>query len=162
MYWCFHRCPIGRSLRSLLFSLVKFLWSIPFSDSKLPNLWYLDDGTFIGSRSCLHTLLSHFIKPEPSFGLCITLFKYKLYWPSGDSSFPNFPLPPAILIQWAAAWIFLDPIFEYHHSFSFHFCPHNTGQIGAPQGILGRVALAYSCLGVCKVSHLLRCVPSSS
>jgi len=110
VYWCFHRCPTGGSLRSytIFFVLMKFLWSISFSDSRLLSLWCLDVSTFIGSRSCLHTLFSHFMKSEPSFGLNINLLSVNyVYWPSGDSSFPNFPLPSGILIQWAAAWIFL-------------------------------------------------------
>ena len=53
-------------------------------------MWYLDDGTFIGTRSCLHALLSHFNELGPSIGLYINLSKCELYWPSGDSSFPNF------------------------------------------------------------------------
>ena len=63
----------------------------PLSENCLLSLWYLDDGTFIGSRSSLLALLSCFTQSGPSFGLHINLSKCELYWPSGDSSFPEFP-----------------------------------------------------------------------
>ena len=49
------------------------------------------DGTFIGSRSALLSLLLCFAHSGPSFGLHINLSKCELYWPSGDCSFPGFP-----------------------------------------------------------------------
>ena len=58
------------------------------------SLWYLDDGTFIESRSFLHALLSCFTKFQLwiPFGLHINPFKCELYWPCGDSSYPGFPI----------------------------------------------------------------------
>ena len=85
VYWCYsqpaelrfgHRCILGSTgvqqghpLGPLLFSLVllQFLDSPSVRDSYLLNLWYLDDGTFIGSRSSLLALLSCFAQSGPNF-----------------------------------------------------------------------------------------------
>ena len=109
VYWCYnqpaelhfgHRRILastgvqqGDPLGPLLFSsvLLQFLGSNLLSENCLLSLWYLDDGTFIGSRSSLLALLSCFTQSGPSFGLHINLSKCELYWPSGDSSFPEFP-----------------------------------------------------------------------
>ena len=80
------------SIFPLLFSLmlVQFICSISFMNQCLLSVWYLDDGTLIGTRSCLYELLSHFTESGPSFGLHINLAKSELYWRFGDRSFSNF------------------------------------------------------------------------
>ena len=82
----------GDPLGPLLFSLVllQFLDLTSVRNSCFLNLWYLDDGTFIGSRSSLLALLSCFAHSGLSFGLHINLSKCELFWPSGDCTFPNF------------------------------------------------------------------------
>jgi len=52
----------GDPLGPLLFSIVllDFIYSPGLHSSVYLSLWYLDDGTFIGSRSSLTTLLTLF------------------------------------------------------------------------------------------------------
>ena len=187
MYWCYsqpaelrfgHRRILastgvqqGDPLGPLLFSLVlvQFLRFISFSETCLLNLWYLDDGTFIGTRSCLHALLSHFTESGPSFGLYINLSKCELYWPSGDSSFPNFhPAIKCINPKNSGLELLGSPIWG-PPQFYDAFLSVQFDKIVAIQDKLVdledsqvELHLLRSCLSVCKVTHLLRCVPSSS
>ena len=159
--------PLGPLLFSLV--LVRFLCSISFSETCLLNLWYLHDGTFIGTRSCLHTLLSHFTESGPSFGLYINVSKCELYWPSGDSSFPNFhPAIKRISPKNSGFELLGSPIWgppQFYDAFlSVQFdkiaaIQDKLVDLGGPQVELH---LLRSCLSVCKVTHLLCCVPSSS
>ena len=55
------------------------------------QLWYLDDGTFVGSCSAVADLLDLLATQGPSFGFTLNLKKCEVFWPSGDSSFPTFP-----------------------------------------------------------------------
>ena len=82
----------GDPLGPLLFSLVilQFIDSIHLHDLVQLNLWYLDDGTLVGKRSSLSSLLSYFATRGPDHGLHLNLSKCELFWPSGDS-FPEFP-----------------------------------------------------------------------
>ena len=54
------------------------------------QLWYLNDGTFAGSRSAVADLLDLLATQGPSFGLTLNLKKCEVFWPSGDPSFPTF------------------------------------------------------------------------
>ena len=148
---------------------MQFLRSISFSETCLLNLWYLDDGTFIGTRSCLHVLLSHFTESGPSFSLYINLSKCELYWPSGDSSFPNFhPTIKRINPKNSGLELLGSPIWgppQFYDAFlSVQFdkivaIQDKLVDLEDPQVELH---LLRSCLSICKVTHLLRCVPSSS
>ena len=53
---------------------------------------YLDDVTFIGPWSSLTTLLTSFSEDGSAFGLHLNLAKCEISWPSGDSTFPEFPV----------------------------------------------------------------------
>ena len=55
------------------------------------QLWCLDDGSFVGNRESISSLLQSLLAKGPIFGLQINLNKYELYWPSGDQTFPEFP-----------------------------------------------------------------------
>ena len=55
------------------------------------KLWYLDDGTFAGTRPAVAELLELFRNHGPSFGLTLNLKKCEIFWPSGDTVFQNFP-----------------------------------------------------------------------
>ena len=79
--------PLG----PLLFSLV-LLNLQDLHSSVCISLWYLDDGTFIGPRSSLTTLLTLFSQDGPAFGLHLNLAKCEIFWPSRDSTFPDFPV----------------------------------------------------------------------
>ena len=63
---------LGDPLGALLFSLVlsDYLSSHPSPDGLLYQLWYLDDGALIGSRSALATFLDSLQHQGPGFGLC--------------------------------------------------------------------------------------------
>ena len=76
----------GDPLGPLLFSLVllQFIDFVKLHDLVKLHLWYLDDGTFIGSKSSLLKLLDSFSIHGPRFGLHLNLSKCELFWPSGD------------------------------------------------------------------------------
>ena len=54
------------------------------------QLWYLDDGTFVGTRPAVAELLELFRTHGPSFGLTLNL-KCEIFWPSGDPTFQDIP-----------------------------------------------------------------------
>ena len=83
----------GDPLGLLLFSLVltSLFDRIPPTPNVLLSLWYLDDGTIIGSRPAVLELLHHIEILGPSFGLFLNKKKCELYWPAGDQSFSDFP-----------------------------------------------------------------------
>ena len=82
----------GDPLGPLLFFLVllQFIDFVKLHDLVKLHLWYLDDGTFIGSKYSLLKLLDSFSIHGPRFGFHLNLSKCELFWPSGDS-FPEFP-----------------------------------------------------------------------
>ena len=83
----------GDPLGPLLFSLVliDFLSSVTFPAGLAFQLWYLDDGTLVGTRSGLASFLQMLVRHGPSFGLYPNLSKCEVFWPSGNQSFPEFP-----------------------------------------------------------------------
>ena len=83
----------GDPLGPLLFSLVILLFIdvLNLCDLVKLNLWYLDDGTFVGTQPSLLSLLSLFTSRGPDFGLHLNLSKCVLFWPSGNPTFPEFP-----------------------------------------------------------------------
>jgi len=68
---------------------MQFVDFVKLHDLVLLHLWYLDDGTFIGSKSSLLKLLDSFSVHGPQISLHLNLSKCELFWPSGDS-FPDF------------------------------------------------------------------------
>ena len=54
-------------------------------------MWYLDDGTFVGTRDTVSSFLNSLINNRLSSGLNLNLKKYEVCWLSGDQSFPKFP-----------------------------------------------------------------------
>ena len=84
----------GNPLGQLLFSLVvlELLDEVgnQISDLRL-QIWYLDDGKFIGTRSSIALLLDSLQSTGPKYGLYLNLNKCKVFWPSGDQSFPEIP-----------------------------------------------------------------------
>ena len=55
------------------------------------SVWYLDDGTFIGPRSSMVSLVDSFQQLGSTLGLHLNLSKCEIFWPTGDQSFPEFP-----------------------------------------------------------------------
>ncbi len=94
----------GDPLGPLLFNLVvlELLDEIgnPISDLCL-QIWYLDDGAFLGTRSSIASLLDSLQSTGAKYGLhlnlnkCeglhLNLNKCEVFWPSGDQNFPEIP-----------------------------------------------------------------------
>ena len=80
----------GDPLGSLLFSLV-VLDNIGEIEGIDFSVWYLDDGTFIGKRTAIVSLMDKLMSIGPGFGLHLNLSKCEIFWPSGDQSFSEFP-----------------------------------------------------------------------
>lgn len=75
---------------SLLYSLVlqDYLSAHPFPDGLLYQLWYLDDGVFVGS----HIIFLDVLQDDGcGFGSCPNLSKCEVFWPSGAQCFSEFP-----------------------------------------------------------------------
>ena len=71
--------------------LLEFLDDISNAPGIDLQLWCLDEGTFVGDRECISSLLELFLAKGPQFDLHINLDKREIYWPSGDNMFPQFP-----------------------------------------------------------------------
>ena len=52
-------------------------------------VWYLDDGTFIGTRSAIATLLTKLQSLGPDLGIHLNMAKCKVFRPSGDQTFKD-------------------------------------------------------------------------
>ena len=55
------------------------------------NLWYLNDGTFAGTRKSVSKLVRLIMEKGPLLGLHVHLSKCEVFWPSGDQTHPEFP-----------------------------------------------------------------------
>ena len=89
----------GRKKHYLVGSLLTdYLSSRPTPDGLLYQLWYLDDGALIGSRSALVSFLDSLQHHSHGFGLCHNLSKCEVFWPSGDQKFSEFPFSVRQLI----------------------------------------------------------------
>ena len=78
----------GDPLGPLLFSLVltNLFDRIPPAPGVLLSLWYLDDGTIVGSHPAVLELLHHIESLGPSFGLFLNKKKYELFRPADDQT----------------------------------------------------------------------------
>ena len=94
----------GDPLGPLLFSLV-ILELIDdlghFPDLSL-QLWYLDDGTLVGTRSSLSNFLELVKSKGLSFGLHLNVARCEVFWPSGDQFFSDHPSPNILRKYWIA------------------------------------------------------------
>ena len=159
----------GDPLGPLLFSLVlrDFLSNCPVPDGLHFQLWYLDDGILVGTPSALSSFLDDLQLRGPSYGLHPNLSKCEVFWPSGDQSFTDFPpavkrvvLPQAGGIDFLGSPIWGSP--EFLSAFvgsvvdRVSALQERLRDLGDPQVELH---LLRSCLGVCKLNHLLRTIP---
>ena len=81
--------PLGPLLFSLVvMELIDELGPIP---EIALQLWCLDDGTFIGSRSAVSSLLKNLQSAGTPFGLHLNMSKCEVFRPSGNQCFPEFP-----------------------------------------------------------------------
>ena len=83
----------GDPLGPLLFSLVilELMDEIGAQEGIFMNLWYLDDGSFVGQRSTIASMLEMVRSKGPSYGLQLNMSKCEVFWPTGDPTFPEFP-----------------------------------------------------------------------
>ena len=158
----------GDPLGPILFSLVllELTENLRQLDGIRLSLWYLDDGTVIGTRKAVRQLLDHLIVNGPRFGLHLNLSKCEIYWPSGDQAFPDFPVEITRIgeiqhgVELLGSPVFGDADF---------FCAavgRRVSRVLAAQAHLEdldhpQVALhlLQSCLSIRKINHLLRTVP---
>ena len=70
----------------LLFSLtvLELLDDVGFTPDLNLQIWYLDDGTIVGLRSAVSSLLDRLLVKGPSYGLLLNLQKCEVFWLSGD------------------------------------------------------------------------------
>ena len=131
------------------------------------QLWYLDDGTFAGTRPAMAELLKLFCKHSPSFGLTLNLKKCEVFWPSEDSTFPDIPPVVCRPLQRSNGVELLGaPIFGSSEYFDFfaaalfdkfkHLQQDLLPELDDPQVEL---QLLHQCLSCCKVVHMLCTVP---
>ncbi len=83
----------GDPLGPLLFSLVilELMDKIGAQEEISMNLWYLDDGSFVGQRSTIASMLEMVRLKGPSYGLQLNMSKCDVFWPTEDPTFPEFP-----------------------------------------------------------------------
>ena len=152
-----------------MFSLtvLELLDDVGFTPDLNLQIWYLDDGTIVGLRSAVSSLLDRLLVKGPSYGLLLNLQKCEVFWPSGDPSFPEFPdgVQRAQDIS-GGAELLGSPVFGpdsfFDDSFGKKidkvlFYQDQLTDLEDPQVEL---LLLRSCLSLCKVNHLLRTVPS--
>ena len=147
----------------LLFSLVilEALDDLGHIDGLQMQLWYLDDGTFFGTRDALSVLLKLLLSRGPDVGLHINLGKCEVFWPSGDQEFPSFP--PEIhrlCVSSNGVELLGSPIFGSHEFFDNFFksridklldAQDRLPDLDNPQIALH---LLRSCLSLSKINHL--------
>ena len=154
----------GDPLSPLLFSLVilELLDSIGAISNLHLQIWYLDDGTFFGSRESVSSLLQSVSEKGPSYGLHVNLNKCELYWPSGDQAFPLFPSQVRRLSE--GVELLGSPV---HGSVDFFrsSISKRVDKVLESQTLLSNLEdpqvelhLLRSCQSICKINHLLRTV----
>ena len=154
----------GDPLGPLLFSLVVLelmdeVGEVPGLDL---NLWYLDDGTFAGTRKSVSKLINFIIEKGPSLGLHVNLSKCEVFWPSGDRTHPEFP--PEVHRLSDGMELLGSPVFGSSDFFTNCF-KKRVDQVANTQSHLSdlenpqvELQLLRSCLSICKINHLLRSV----
>ena len=160
----------GDPLGPLLFSLVVLdvLDSIGQTPGLTLQLWYLDDGTFVGSRTAVSSLLNKLSLVGPSHGLLLNMNKCEVFWPTGDASFPEFPAEIQRIQNSAEGLELLgSPVYGSDRFFDT-FLAKRIDKVRCLQDLLPdlkdpqiELHLLRSCMGVCKINHLLRTVPSN-
>ena len=152
----------------LLFSLVilELMNEIVAQEEISMNLWYLDDGFFVGQRSTIASRLEMVRSKDPSYGLQLSMSKCEVFWPTGDPKFPQFlPTIKRVAQTNGGAELLGSPVRGWNDFFQNCFskridkiweCRQNLQSLENPQVVLH---LLRSCLSLCKINHLLRTVP---
>ena len=161
----------GDPLGPLLFSLVvlEALDDLGHIDGLQMQLWYLDDGTFFGTRDSLSVLLKSLLSRGPDVGLHFNRGKCEVFWPSGDQEFPSFPLEiHHLCVSSNGVELLGSPIFGSHELFDNFFKSRIDKVLDAQDRLLDldnpqmALHLLRSCLSLSKINHLLRTVPPGS
>ena len=128
-------------------------------------MWYLDDGSFVGSRGSVSSLLNILQSKGPSFGLHLNLSKCEIFWPSVNQQFPEFaPEDQSINNVTGGAELLGSPIHGSEKFFANSVakridrvlsCQDHLSDLEDRQGELH---LLRNYLGLCKVNHLIRTV----
>ena len=161
----------GDPLGLLLFSLVllDFMDSIDILSAVSFQLWYLDDGTFAGTRSAVAELLELFQECGPCFGLTLKLKKCEVFCPSGDSAFSDFPPEVCCPLQVSdGVELLVAPIFgsdQYYGDFTaalFDKIKHLQDLLPDLEDPQVELQPLRHCLSCCKVICVLHTVPHIS
>ena len=93
--------PLGPLLFSLVLRRVSQRLQATHPDLDL-HVWYLDDGTVVGSRQAVAAVFEYLGSPEvQALGLTLKPGKCEVWWPSGTHGFPELPPGrPAHASQW--------------------------------------------------------------
>ena len=158
----------GDPLGPLLFSLVllELLDDIAKEVAALRlQLWYLDDGTFIGERSSVVSVAFSAIQGSKIWSL-LELKKCEVFWPTGNQTFPEFPPEvQRVAEQEEGIELLGSPIYGNEEFFESAFQKRISKVINAQSHLMDiddpqiEFQLFRSCLSLPKINHLLRTVP---
>ena len=156
--------PLGPLLFSL--ALLELLDDIGTSKGINVQLWYLHDGAFVGSRPAIAHLLDILLSRGPSFGLHVNVNKCEIFWPSGDQDFPEFDPEIQRTFRVSCGVDFLgspvygsDTYFVSSVSKRIDKIMHQQIQLSVLDDRQVELHLLRSCLGSCKMNHIIRAVP---
>jgi len=158
----------GDPLGPLLFSLVvlRLMRDVGHVDGIRLCIWYLDDGTLVGTRTAVKSFIDRLSSIGPQLGLQMNLGKSELFWPSGDQHFADF-LPELRRVSQHQPGLGLlgSPVFGTRGFFETMV----DGRVSEVLDLQARLEdlddpqialhLLRSSASICKVNHLLRTVP---
>ena len=155
----------GDPLGPLLFSLVLHPLALRI-EAEFPNLdlcvWYLDDGTIIGSVEDVHKVFELIQRDGPALGLHLNVKKNEIWWPSRASPDPF----PADVDRVDSAGVKLLGVPIGTKAFTTDFVQKKLDALDAVCKLLREVndaqvefALFRGCLAYNKINHLLRSCP---
>ena len=153
----------GDPLGPLLFSLVlaDFFDQIPLIPGILFSVWYLDDGTIVGTRPTVLEFLHQVESLGPSFGLHLSKKKCEIFWPTGDQHFMEFPSeicrPSGLDLLGLPVWG-SDDFYFSHFASKVDQTLHLHSLLNSLEDPQCKLLLLCSCLSICKISHLLHTV----